>query len=57
MTVIIITHRLNTVKGCDYIFVIDKGKVIEKGTHSELRASESKYAELVRQQSLDNKGI
>ena len=32
ITLIIIAHRLNTVKNCDYIYRLDRGKIIEKGT-------------------------
>lgn len=53
MTTIFIAHRLSTIKDCDRIFVMDKGKIIEQGTHKELSESGGKYAELVRQQSLE----
>lgn len=53
MTTIFIAHRLSTIKDCDRIFVMDKGKIIEQGTHRELSESGGKYAELVRQQSLE----
>ena len=43
MTCIIIAHRLNTIKKCDNIYVMDKGHVAEEGTHSELLAKEGLY--------------
>lgn len=52
MTTIFIAHRLSTIKNCDKIFVMERGKIIESGTHDELRKAGGKYAELVRQQSL-----
>lgn len=54
MTTIFIAHRLSTIKNCDQIFVMDNGKIIEKGTHDELKKLGGKYAILARQQSLDN---
>lgn len=54
MTTIFIAHRLSTIKNCDKIFVMDKGKIIENGNHKELTDLGGKYAELVRQQSLEN---
>ena len=53
MTTIFIAHRLSTIKNCDRIFVMDKGKIIEAGTHEELKKLGGKYAELVRHQSLE----
>ena len=54
MTTIFIAHRLSTIKNCDMIYVMDKGRIIERGTHKELSELGGKYAELVRQQSLDS---
>jgi ATP-binding cassette subfamily B protein len=49
-TVIIVAHRLSTVKSADKIIVLDNGKVIEEGGHSELIQKKSKYFGLVRSQ-------
>lgn len=43
MTCIIIAHRLNTIKKCDNIYVMDNGHVAEEGTHSELLAQKGLY--------------
>lgn len=54
MTTIFIAHRLSTIKNCDQIFVMDKGRIIERGTHEELKKSGGKYSVLAKQQSLDS---
>ena len=53
-TTIFIAHRLSTIKNCDKIFVMEKGHVIESGTHKELIRLGGNYAKLVEEQSLDH---
>jgi ATP-binding cassette subfamily B protein len=45
-TVIIISHRFSTVRHADRIFVLDEGKIVEKGNHKELMKKNGLYAEL-----------
>jgi len=49
-TVVVVAHRLSTVRDADNIVVLDKGKVAEQGTHAELTAKRGIYYELVRNQ-------
>lgn len=50
MSCIFITHRLSTLEGCSKIYVMESGKIIGSGTHSELMHSQDQYRELWNQQ-------
>jgi len=49
-TIIVVSHRLSTVMDCDQIFVMDEGRIVEHGTHSELISRTGVYSAMARQQ-------
>ena len=51
-TVFIIAHRLSTIRGADVIVVMDRGRIVERGTHDELMDKNGLYRFLDRQQHL-----
>ena len=52
-TAIIVSHRISTVREADQIFVLDSGRIAERGTHESLVSAGGLYAELYRQQLLE----
>ncbi|KAK2746070.1 multidrug-resistance transporter mdr5 [Myotisia sp. PD_48] len=52
-TTIAVAHRLSTVQDCDAIFVLEAGKIVERGTHNELLRKRGRYFEMCKAQSLD----
>lgn len=54
-TIITIAHRLSTIENCDVIYFIDKGKIVDFGTHKYLLKHNEKYATLYNKQKKDDK--
>ena len=48
ITLIMIAHRLETVAGCDQIYVVEHGRITQHGTHDELRQTDGLYRELLK---------
>ena len=55
-TTLVIAHRLSTVEKADRIIVLERGKIVESGTHSELLALGGQYASLYHMQFSDEPG-
>lgn len=51
-TIVIVAHRLSTIKNCDKIFVLDEGRIAEQGSYEELYRAGGKFTEMVDRQSL-----
>ena len=49
-TVVTVAHRLSTVKNADLIVVLEKGRIMETGTHNELTAKKGVYYKLIKNQ-------
>src|SRR4029078_10200980 len=54
---LVIAHRLSTVLRADLILVMDRGRIVERGTHAQLLASGGLYARLYEEQFRDAEGV
>lgn len=52
-TMLFISHRLSSVKNCDIVFMLEKGQLIEEGTHQELLKKNRKYAQMYKKQAMN----
>jgi ATP-binding cassette subfamily B protein len=52
-TTIIVSHRISTIRDADQILVLDRGRIVERGTHDQLVAGDGLYAALYRKQLLE----
>ena len=52
-TMLFISHRLSSVKDCDKVFMLEKGTLIEEGTHKELIAAQKQYYQMYKMQAMN----
>lgn len=52
-TMLFISHRLSSVKNCDKVFMLEKGRLIEEGTHEQLIAANGSYAQMYKKQAMN----
>ncbi|QBS42186.1 ABC transporter ATP-binding protein [Nocardia sp. CS682] len=53
-TALVIAHRLSTIRAADQILVMEDGRIVERGTHTQLLSADGRYAELYRTQFADD---
>ena len=52
-TMLFISHRLSSVRNCDKVFMLERGHLIEEGTHDELMAANGSYAQMYKKQAMN----
>ena len=57
LTIIIVAHRLSTIRSADLILLIEEGRIVEQGNHQELINREGKYYDLYTKQFLQEKEV